>query len=64
MSCSFPFLLRHAGLDPASRAYLEDWIPAFAGMTVLNVGPNSSHYTKITVKGTGFTVYKTMHSGL
>jgi hypothetical protein len=26
-------LVRHAGLDPASRSFLKDWIPAFAGMT-------------------------------
>jgi len=25
----------HAGPDPASRMFRRDWIPAFAGMTIL-----------------------------
>ena len=27
-------LVRHAGLDPASRDPRKHWIPAFAGMTI------------------------------
>jgi hypothetical protein len=30
---AFGLSYRHAGLDPASRDYGKDWIPAFAGMT-------------------------------
>ncbi len=31
---SIGFLFRHAGPDPASRGYRENWIPASAGMTI------------------------------
>jgi hypothetical protein len=30
-------LVRHAGLDPASRGIRKSWIPAFAGMTPLRI---------------------------
>jgi hypothetical protein len=39
MNC-LEIMIRHAGLDPASRACSDDWIPAFAGMTAI-FDPNS-----------------------
>ena len=33
--CPKTSLVRHAGLDPASRDLRKHWIPAFAGMTLL-----------------------------
>ncbi len=33
MSLSRKSLVRHAGLDPASRDLREPWIPVFTGMT-------------------------------
>jgi hypothetical protein len=36
LSLYLNILFRHAGLDPVFRDLRKDWIPAFAGMTVLN----------------------------